>query len=158
MLPLRCQSGPGSDGSEGVLRIPQSSSITRASPWDCLVSYTGHSFGGTVLAPLQRCNRCILQPQPTGPVVRNTLVSCIWTFGRNIGVLPALSQLKVARLNCGRKLKILPLKLIRRRCCVVAVVILVKNKVSCYCRNEQNYQRSHGNATQDDDNKNKDGG
>ena len=36
------QSGPGSDGHEGVLRIPQSSSITGASPSDCLVSYPGH--------------------------------------------------------------------------------------------------------------------
>ena len=29
------QSGPGSDGNEGVLRIPQSSSITVASPSEC---------------------------------------------------------------------------------------------------------------------------
>ena len=40
------QSGLGSDGNEGVLRIPQRSSITRASPSDCLVSYLGHSLGG----------------------------------------------------------------------------------------------------------------
>ena len=40
------QSGPGSDGNEGVLRIPQSSSIAGTSPSDCLVSYPGHSFGG----------------------------------------------------------------------------------------------------------------
>ena len=33
------QSGPGSDGNEGVLRIPQSSSITGASLSDCLVPY-----------------------------------------------------------------------------------------------------------------------
>ena len=33
------KSGPGSDGNEGVLHIPQSSSITAASPSDCLVSY-----------------------------------------------------------------------------------------------------------------------
>ena len=33
------QSGPGSDGSEGVLRIPQSIRITRTSLSDCLVSY-----------------------------------------------------------------------------------------------------------------------
>ena len=33
------QSGPGSDGNEGVLHILQSSSITEASPSDCLVSY-----------------------------------------------------------------------------------------------------------------------
>ena len=32
------QSGPGSDGHEGVLHIPQSSSITGALPPDCLVS------------------------------------------------------------------------------------------------------------------------
>ena len=33
------QSGPGSDGNEEILHIPQSSSITEASS-DCLVSYT----------------------------------------------------------------------------------------------------------------------
>ena len=58
------QSGPGSDDNEEVLCIPQSSSITATSQSDCLVSYPGHSLDG--LAPLQRCNRCILQPQPTG--------------------------------------------------------------------------------------------
>ena len=36
---------PGNDGNDGVLRIPQSSSITGTSPSDCLVSYLGHSFG-----------------------------------------------------------------------------------------------------------------
>ena len=36
------QSKPGSNGNEGALAIPQSSSITGASPSD-LVSYTGHS-------------------------------------------------------------------------------------------------------------------
>ena len=40
------QSGPGSNGKEGVLCIPQSSSITGASPLDYLVSYPGHSLGG----------------------------------------------------------------------------------------------------------------
>ena len=39
------QSGPGSEGSEGVLCIPQSSCITGTSPLDCLVSYPGHSLG-----------------------------------------------------------------------------------------------------------------
>ena len=29
------QSGPGSNGKKGVLHIPQSSSITETSPWDC---------------------------------------------------------------------------------------------------------------------------
>ena len=32
------QSGPGSDGNEGVLCIPQSSSTAGTSPLDCLVS------------------------------------------------------------------------------------------------------------------------
>ena len=39
------QSGPGSDDNNGVLRIPQSFSITGASPSDCLVSYPGHLLG-----------------------------------------------------------------------------------------------------------------
>ena len=38
------KSGPGNNGNEGVLRIPQSSSITGASPTDYLVSYLGHSL------------------------------------------------------------------------------------------------------------------
>ena len=33
------QSGPRSNGNEGVLHIPQSFSITGASPLDCLMSY-----------------------------------------------------------------------------------------------------------------------
>ena len=57
------QSGPGSNGNEGVLCIPQSSSIIRTSTSDCLVSYPGHSLG--FFTPLQRCSRCILQPQMT---------------------------------------------------------------------------------------------
>ena len=40
------QSGPGSDSNEGVLHISPNSSITGASPLDCLISYPGHSFGG----------------------------------------------------------------------------------------------------------------
>ena len=47
------QSGPGSNGNEGVLRILQSSSITGISQSDCLVSYTGHWLGGGFLIPLQ---------------------------------------------------------------------------------------------------------
>ena len=41
------QSGPGSDSNDGILRIPQSSSITETSPTDCLVSYPGHLLGGS---------------------------------------------------------------------------------------------------------------
>ena len=39
------QSGPGSNGNEGVLHIPQNPSITGTSPSDCIVSYSGHSLG-----------------------------------------------------------------------------------------------------------------
>ena len=58
------QSGPGSNGNEGVLRIPQSPSITGTSPSDCLVSFQDTCWVG--VTPLQRCSQCILQPQPTG--------------------------------------------------------------------------------------------
>ena len=46
-------SGPSSDGNEGVLRIPQSSSITGHSPSDCSVSYSVHSLDG-VLPPAKK--------------------------------------------------------------------------------------------------------
>ena len=45
MLPLQSQSKPGSNGNKGVLCILQSSSITKASPSDSLVTYLGHSLG-----------------------------------------------------------------------------------------------------------------
>ena len=58
------QGGPGSDGNEEVLSIPQSSSITGTSPSDCLViQYT--RWGGGLSSP-QRSSRCILHLQPTG--------------------------------------------------------------------------------------------
>ena len=41
------QSGPGTNGSEGVLRIPQSSSITGTSQSDFSMSYPGHSLVGS---------------------------------------------------------------------------------------------------------------
>ena len=44
------QSGPGSDGNEGVLRILQSSSITGTLTSDCFVSYPGHLLGGSYLS------------------------------------------------------------------------------------------------------------
>ena len=52
-------SGPGSDGIERVLRIPQNS------PSDSLVSYPGYSLGESY-PPLHRCCWRILLPQPTG--------------------------------------------------------------------------------------------
>ena len=50
-----------SDGNEGVLHIPQSSSITGTSLSDGLVSSKTHIGGGGL--PHQRCSWCILQPQ-----------------------------------------------------------------------------------------------
>ena len=41
------QCGPGSEGNIGVLHISQSSNITESSLSDCLVSYLGHSLGGS---------------------------------------------------------------------------------------------------------------
>ena len=41
------QSGPGSNGNEGVLCIPQIPSITGTPPSDCLMLYLGHSLGGS---------------------------------------------------------------------------------------------------------------
>ena len=40
---IQGQSGPASDSNGGVVRIPQSSSITGASPLDCLMLYAGQS-------------------------------------------------------------------------------------------------------------------
>ena len=42
--PGHCE--PGSNDNEGILLIPQRSSITGASPSDCLMSYLGHSLWG----------------------------------------------------------------------------------------------------------------
>ena len=47
------QSRSGSNVNERVIYIPQSSRITGTSPWDCLVSYPGHSLGwGLGVLPL----------------------------------------------------------------------------------------------------------
>ena len=58
------QSGPESNGNEGVLHIPQSFR-TRALSSDGFVSYPGQSLEGGI-TPLQRCSPCILQCQLTG--------------------------------------------------------------------------------------------
>ena len=65
------QSGPWSDSKDGVLRIPQSSCITGASPSDCLVSCQDTRWDGG-----------LLQPQPTGRVEDwvNTFKPEVWPF------------------------------------------------------------------------------
>ena len=45
-------SGPESDGNEGVLCIPQISSMIGAWPSDCLVSYPGYSLGDSYPSPV----------------------------------------------------------------------------------------------------------
>ena len=51
------QNGPGSDGSEGVFCIPQSSSITGTSPSDFLASYQDTRCG----VPPPRCRESVSQ-------------------------------------------------------------------------------------------------
>ena len=63
------QSGPGSDGNEGVLRILQSSYIIGASPSDCLVSYQGPGNNGN------EGGLCILQSTHNGDSRSDCLVS-----------------------------------------------------------------------------------
>ena len=53
------QSEPGSNGIEGLLHIPQSSSITGTSPSDFLESYIQDIHWGS-LTPQQRRSQCIL--------------------------------------------------------------------------------------------------
>ena len=52
------QSGPGSNGNEGALCIPQSFRITEALQPYCLVSYPEHPL--EILTPLQKWSLCIL--------------------------------------------------------------------------------------------------
>ena len=67
-------SGPWSNGKEVALRIPQSSSITGASPSNCLVSFQD-TRGGGGFTPLQRSSLWILQLQLTfGPVSWNNKI------------------------------------------------------------------------------------
>ena len=58
--PAPGQSGPGRDGNEEELRIPQSPNITGTLPSDYLMPYPGHLVGGG-LTPLQKCSQHILQ-------------------------------------------------------------------------------------------------
>ena len=48
------QSGPGSDGNDGVVCVPYNSSITGASPSDCSMSHPGLSLGVGVLSLSRR--------------------------------------------------------------------------------------------------------
>ena len=63
VFPLQARVDLLSNGNEEVLLIPQSTSITGASPSNCLVSYPGDSLEAVL--PLCRDAVCILQPQPS---------------------------------------------------------------------------------------------
>ena len=94
------QSGPGSDGNEGVLLLPQISSITGASPSDCLASYQDTSLWSGVLTLLKRCSWCILQPQPTGLMeIRKVFLPRL--------VTKAISKYKSPKLGKTQKVKML---------------------------------------------------
>ena len=97
------QSGPGSNGNEWVLHIPQSSSIIEGSPSDCFTLYHGHSWWwwGEVLPFLQRCSWCILQPQPSGLLQMELKIIVIeyWIYHHHHhqGVLMAQIPLSLTR-------------------------------------------------------------
>ena len=58
------QSGPGSDGNEGVLHIPKAPALLEPHHQIVLCHIQDTRCGS--LTPLQRSSRYILQPQPTG--------------------------------------------------------------------------------------------
>ena len=62
------QNGPGSGGNEGLLHIPQRSSITGGWPSNCLVSYIQVTRSGVLTLCRDAACVFILQPQPTGPI------------------------------------------------------------------------------------------
>ena len=49
------QSGPGSNGNEGVLHIPQSSSITETIPSDSLVVWNLIDIPGLIYLSIDKC-------------------------------------------------------------------------------------------------------
>ncbi len=62
------QSGPRSDGNEGVLHMgPKASALLEPHHQIVLCHIRTLVRGG--LTPLQRCSRCILQPQLTGQYI-----------------------------------------------------------------------------------------
>ena len=69
------QSGPGNNGNEGLLHIPQSSR-TVVLPSDDLVSYSGNLLGS--LTPLQRYSWGILQSQLSGLPQNGQSVVKVW--------------------------------------------------------------------------------
>ena len=77
---------PGSDGNEGVVCFPQSSSITGTSASDCLVSYTGHFL--VVVGVLPLCRGAVgvfYSPSRLG----NLICKCqTWWFCHSVTFVP----------------------------------------------------------------------
>ena len=70
------QSWPGSKSNKGVLRIPQNSNISGASPLNCFVSYPGHSLGKSYLsADIQSVYSTALADWATGHSLEETYPS-----------------------------------------------------------------------------------
>ena len=69
------QSAPGSDGNEGVFGIPQSSSLTRTLPSDCLGSYLGHSFRGSYPSTEESVYSTDLADMATNRTVNHLILS-----------------------------------------------------------------------------------
>ena len=77
------QSGPGSDGNERVLCIPQS--VTGTSPSDCLVSYPGHcreAVDGVFYRPsrLGKNHKAMLKNKPHLVIFHGSILVSLWTF------------------------------------------------------------------------------
>ena len=85
MLPLQGQSGPGSNDNKVVLSIRQSSSISRSSPIDCLVSYPGHLLERVVLLLCRGAVGELYSPSRLGKILLmyelfSIEISCILFF------------------------------------------------------------------------------
>ena len=92
------QSGPGSDGNEGVLCIPQSANITGTSQSDCLVSYSGHLLGG--VSPLCREAVGVLCIGWVLPL-RRKAASVFYSPNRQ-GKLDSVQKIKLLRNNYAK--------------------------------------------------------
>ena len=68
-------SGPGSNDNEGVLCIPQNSSITGASSSDCLVLYPGHIQMGKISVGKNAVSVFYI-PNQLGYVIKWSVSSC----------------------------------------------------------------------------------
>ena len=96
------QSGRGSNGNEGVLRIPQSPSITGTSLSDRSASYPGYSLGGGVLTLCRGAVGVFFSPSRLGNDVGEG-----HTFMILVGILCATENLTLPQFNAtnvsGRK-------------------------------------------------------